>query len=76
LFYIYILLGLHDAKDGGTTILWNVINYLPDNTVSQPGTLESSAIEVLKPQILHTKSVSRNKCGYIYVPSPFKSSKV
>jgi len=44
----------------------NVSNYLSDDTVSHPRTLESSATPVWTPQISYIKSVSHNKCGYIY----------
>lgn len=47
------LLGLLDAEEEGTVILWNVEKYSTRNVASHSRRLESSSIALWGPQILH-----------------------
>jgi hypothetical protein len=50
---VFILLGLFNPEDTGTTLLWNIVNCSPNDTLSCPRRLESSALLLWEPEIWH-----------------------
>lgn len=51
IFRVFILHGLLNTEDVGTTILWNTVNFSPCDTLLYPRTPECTAVLLWEPQI-------------------------